>query len=228
MTDLYAFTKPGDPARSIIVLNVHPSFALDSPEPTTTEPFAPGALYEVKVDTNGDAIPDLAYSFQFASSEDGKQTATVRCLQGMRAAGAGDKGRERSDRWQTRPPETAVGQAYLASRGIDRFPDGVARWHEGGGSLKRDGGRPLKNAPALVFAATTLGGELRAVQVLYFGPDGKPMVGKKGKKSRYTIGVHKDAALRLPGEGGLLATESSEERSFFMDHDRAAGARRIW
>jgi hypothetical protein len=92
MTDLYVFTKPGDPARSIIVLNVHPSFAFDSPEPTTTEPFAPGALYEVKVDTNGDAIPDLAYSFQFASSEDGKQTATVRCLQGMRAAGVGEEG----------------------------------------------------------------------------------------------------------------------------------------
>ena len=28
MTDLYAFTKPGDPAKSIIVLNVHPSFSL--------------------------------------------------------------------------------------------------------------------------------------------------------------------------------------------------------
>ena len=32
MTDLYAFPKPGDPARSILVLNVHPSFRLDSPE----------------------------------------------------------------------------------------------------------------------------------------------------------------------------------------------------
>ena len=47
MTDLYAFTKPGDLAKSIIVLNVHPSFALNSPEPTTPEPFAPGALYEL-------------------------------------------------------------------------------------------------------------------------------------------------------------------------------------
>ena len=92
MTDLYAFTKPGDPAKSIIVLNVHPSFALNSPEPTTTEPFAPGALYEVKVDTDGDAVADLAYSVRFASAEDAKQTATVRRVQGVQAAGVGEEG----------------------------------------------------------------------------------------------------------------------------------------
>jgi hypothetical protein len=92
MTDLYAFTKPGDPAKSIIVLNVHPSFRLDSPEPTTKEPFAPGALYEFKVDTNGDAVADLTYSLQFASSGDGKQTATVRRLQGTRAGSVGAEG----------------------------------------------------------------------------------------------------------------------------------------
>src|SRR5437016_7852970 len=92
MTDLYAFTKPGDPAKSIIVLNVHPSFALASPEPTTKEPFAPGALYELKIDTDGDAVANLAYSVQFASSEDGKQTATVRRIQGVRAAGVGEEG----------------------------------------------------------------------------------------------------------------------------------------
>jgi hypothetical protein len=92
MTDLYAFTKPGDPSKSIIVLNVHPSFRLDSPEPTTTEPFAPEALYEIKIDTNGDAITDICYSVQFASSEDGKQAATVRRLQGVQAAGVGEEG----------------------------------------------------------------------------------------------------------------------------------------
>jgi Domain of unknown function (DUF4331) len=92
MTDLYVFSKPGDPAKSILILNVHPSFALASPEPTTTEPFAPGALYEIKIDTDGDAIADLAYSVQFASSGDGKQIATVRRLQGVRAAGVGEGG----------------------------------------------------------------------------------------------------------------------------------------
>jgi len=76
MTDLYAFTKPGDPDKSILIFNVHPSFRLDSPEPTTTEPFKPAALYEFKIDTNGDAVADLTYSVQFASSGDGKQTAS--------------------------------------------------------------------------------------------------------------------------------------------------------
>ena len=77
---------------SIIALNVHPSFRLDSSEPTTKEPFAPGALYEFKIDTDGDAVADLSYSVQFASSGDGKQTATVRRSQGERAAGVGEDG----------------------------------------------------------------------------------------------------------------------------------------
>ena len=77
---------------SIIALNVHPSFRLDSSEPTTKEPFAPGALYEFKIDTDGDAVADLSYSVQFAASGDGKQTATVRRIQGERGAGMGEDG----------------------------------------------------------------------------------------------------------------------------------------
>ena len=92
MTDLYAFTKPGDPDKSILILNVHPSFRLDSPEPTTKEPFAPGALYEFKIDTNGDFVPDICYGAQFASSENGRQTGTVRRTDGERAVGFNDDG----------------------------------------------------------------------------------------------------------------------------------------
>jgi hypothetical protein len=87
MTDLYAFPKPGDPGKSILVLNVHPSVGVNPPGPTTKEPFAPGALYEFKIDTDDDAVADIAYSVQFSSSEDGKQTATLRRIQGERAAG---------------------------------------------------------------------------------------------------------------------------------------------
>ena len=56
------------------------------------ESFAPGALYEFKIHTNGDAVADLSYSAQFASLGDRKQTATVRRNQGKRAGGVGDDG----------------------------------------------------------------------------------------------------------------------------------------
>ena len=59
MTDLYVFAKPGDSRKSIIIFNVHMSMAVNPVGPTTREPFAPGALYEIKVDTNGDAIADV-------------------------------------------------------------------------------------------------------------------------------------------------------------------------
>jgi hypothetical protein len=90
MTDLYVFPKPGDPAKSILILNVHPSFAVSLPGPTTKEPFAPGALYEFKIDTDGDSIADISYSVSFQSGEGGKQTATLRRVRGAAAAGPGD------------------------------------------------------------------------------------------------------------------------------------------
>src|SRR5437762_378468 len=92
MTDLYAFSKPSDPAKSILIFNVHPSMAVNPLGPTTREPFVPGALYEIKIDTDGDAIADLCYSVWFASSKDGKQTATLRRIEGARAAGVCDEG----------------------------------------------------------------------------------------------------------------------------------------
>ena len=61
LTDLYAFPKPGDASKSVLVMNVHPSAVVNPPGLTTTEPFAPEALYELKIDTNGDAVADIAY-----------------------------------------------------------------------------------------------------------------------------------------------------------------------
>src|SRR4029077_12847379 len=88
-TDLYAFPKPGDPSKSILIMNVHPSVGLQPPGPTTAEPFAPEALYELKIDTDGDAIADIAYQGRFASAGRG-QTATLRRLEGAQAAGTGE------------------------------------------------------------------------------------------------------------------------------------------
>ena len=55
-------------------MNVHPSAHdyLDRNKPlgpTTAEAFAPEALYEIKIDVNGDAAADIAYRMRFSSSD---------------------------------------------------------------------------------------------------------------------------------------------------------------
>jgi len=92
ITDLYAFPKPGTPGRSILIMNVHPGSTLISHEPTTPVPFAPEAIYEIKIDTNSDSIADIAYRILFSSPEQGHQTATLKRAEGKDAAGTGDSG----------------------------------------------------------------------------------------------------------------------------------------
>jgi hypothetical protein len=89
--DLYAFPKPEDTDRSILIMDVHPSKAL--PEgATTSEPFSPEAIYDLRIDTDGDLVADITYRFRF-SSENGAQTATLRRLEGFNADGEGDDGK---------------------------------------------------------------------------------------------------------------------------------------
>ena len=90
LTDLYAFPTPGETDKSILIMNVHP--VVNPPGPTTPEPFSPEALYELKIDTDGDAVADIAYRVRFSSSEDESQTATLRRVEGAQAAGTSDDG----------------------------------------------------------------------------------------------------------------------------------------
>src|SRR5437879_9239157 len=92
-TDLYAFPKPGDAGKSILIMNVHPSAGENPPGPTTTEPFAPEALYELKIDTDGDAVADIAYRLRFSFFDRRAKTATRRPADGPQAAGTSDGGR---------------------------------------------------------------------------------------------------------------------------------------
>src|SRR5437773_773159 len=92
-TDLYAFPKPGDTGKSILIMNVHPSAGENPSGPTTTEPFAPEALYELKIDTDGDGVADIAYRVRFSAFERGGQTAAVHRVDGAQAAGTDDGGR---------------------------------------------------------------------------------------------------------------------------------------
>jgi hypothetical protein len=84
--DIYAFQKPVNANKSILVLNVNPW------APTYADSFASDAVYELKVDTNGDAIGDIAYRFTFSPKEDGVQKATVRRSVGEQAKGNSNHG----------------------------------------------------------------------------------------------------------------------------------------
>jgi hypothetical protein len=78
--------------KSILIMNVHPSAIVNPPGPTTVEPFSPEALYEIRIDTDGDAVANITYSVRFSSSKDGSQTATLRRVEGAHVTGTGDDG----------------------------------------------------------------------------------------------------------------------------------------
>lgn len=74
--DIYVFRKPDDHDRTVLVLNVNP-FA-----PTGADEFHPEAVYEILIDTDGDAAADVAYRFTFSPKEEGAQLATLRVAKG--------------------------------------------------------------------------------------------------------------------------------------------------
>jgi hypothetical protein len=92
LCDLYAFPKPGDAGKSIFIMDAHPSFSMNPPGPTPSVPFATEAIYELKIDTNGDCVADIAYRVRFFAAAGGGRTATVRRVAGADAAGIGDDG----------------------------------------------------------------------------------------------------------------------------------------
>jgi hypothetical protein len=92
LTDLYAFPQPGNTGKSILIMNVHPLVGVNPPGPSCPEPFSPEAIYELKIDTNGDAVADIAYRVRFSRGKGGTQTATLLRVEGAPAAGTGEDG----------------------------------------------------------------------------------------------------------------------------------------
>lgn len=91
-TDLYAFPKPGDNSKSILIMNAHPSFGVNPPGPTPIEPFANNALYEILIDTDGDAIVNIAYSVKITAAPGGGQVAALRRIEGVSLNRTGSEG----------------------------------------------------------------------------------------------------------------------------------------
>jgi hypothetical protein len=82
ITDLYAF-KSG--AGTTLIMNVNP---LTTPANSKTVRFSTTALYEFKVDLNGDAVPDIAYRIKFSNTRFASDGAVVQTYTIRRATGA--------------------------------------------------------------------------------------------------------------------------------------------
>lgn len=86
ITDVYAFLKPGDPKKTVLVLNVNPL------APALAASFDSSAIYMINVDTDGDAVADRSFRIRFSEVEGGTQTATVHLATGALAASLNDGG----------------------------------------------------------------------------------------------------------------------------------------
>jgi hypothetical protein len=67
LCDLYAFTSPADPGRTVIILNANPN----------ADALHPDAIYRLAIDNDRDLLNDIAFSYVFSEPVDGKQTVDV-------------------------------------------------------------------------------------------------------------------------------------------------------
>jgi Domain of unknown function (DUF4331) len=79
LTDLFAFTSPDDPGRTVLIIDLNPYTTGMSAMPPflMKSEFHPGGIYRINIDTDGDAQADAAFTFVFSELEDGRQTGTA-------------------------------------------------------------------------------------------------------------------------------------------------------
>ncbi|HEX6655899.1 MAG TPA: DUF4331 family protein, partial [Candidatus Limnocylindria bacterium] len=80
ITDLYVFQKPGDPRKSILVMDINPH------SPMTADAVDPESVYEFGVDTDADAVIDIAFRVRFSPAVSNSQSASVQVAIGRDAA----------------------------------------------------------------------------------------------------------------------------------------------
>ena len=86
INDIYAFQSPGNQNNVVLIATVNPAAGVFSPTD-----FSSAGNYEFKIDTDGDAVADLIYTFTFNRTRRGRQSFLVR-LNGT-FVGSGQTGR---------------------------------------------------------------------------------------------------------------------------------------
>src|SRR5437899_6234942 len=115
ITDVYAFRKPGDSSKSILVLNVNPL------APALASFFNSQAIYTINIDTDGDAVADRSFRIRFSDVEGGAQRATVHLAKGALAARLNDGGPVVI----AGAPASFGSQPHITTRGEYRFFAGL-------------------------------------------------------------------------------------------------------
>src|SRR5688572_290293 len=115
ITDLYVFQNPGDPTKSILILDVNPE------APTHAKAFDPQASYEFKIDTNSDFEAEIAFHVLFTTIDDGQQTATVYRAADEAARGTGPVG----EAIIQYAPVSFTREARITTEGEYRFYAGI-------------------------------------------------------------------------------------------------------
>jgi hypothetical protein len=115
ITDLFVFQKPGDPSKSILILNVNPE------APTHADAFDPQASYELKIDADGDFAAEIAFHVLFTPLDDGQQTATLYRATGAAARDTGPVG----EAIIQHAPVSFTQVARITAKGLYRFYAGL-------------------------------------------------------------------------------------------------------
>jgi hypothetical protein len=83
LCDLYAFGVPGNPARTVLILNANPN----------ADALHPDAIYRLNIDNDGDLLTDVAFSWVYSQpGPDGSQTYDVFMATGPQSRDAGPVG----------------------------------------------------------------------------------------------------------------------------------------
>jgi hypothetical protein len=78
ITDVYAFQSPSNPSHTVLIMGVNPLAGV-----LNDGTFHPGAVYEFRVDSDGDAIENLTYRVTFAALKGStEQSVTLRSMPG--------------------------------------------------------------------------------------------------------------------------------------------------
>ena len=78
INDLYAFQSPANPNNTVLIMTVNPFAGVMNPAGTTSPmTFGTDVEYQIEIDNDGDAVPDITYSTTFGLAAGGVQSLSV-------------------------------------------------------------------------------------------------------------------------------------------------------